>query len=72
MGKEIWLLIAIIGGAFVMALLFLGIVILCRRYHTRRTSERPTYPKVVQETAPAGITSELLANASKLACLLVK
>ncbi|KAF7130211.1 hypothetical protein RHSIM_Rhsim10G0008500 [Rhododendron simsii] len=63
MGKEIWLLIAIIGGAFVMALLFLGIVILCRRYRTRRTSERPTYPKVVQETAPAGISSELLANA---------
>lgn len=63
MWKERWLLIGIIGGAIVILLLVLGILISFRRYRSRPTLEQTAYPKVVQETAPSGISSELLANA---------
>ncbi|GFY87334.1 leucine-rich repeat protein kinase family protein [Actinidia rufa] len=62
-GKEVWVLIGVIGGAIAVVLFLLGILILCRRCCSRRTLEQHTVPKVVQETPPAGISSELLANA---------
>ncbi|KAI8029728.1 putative inactive leucine-rich repeat receptor-like protein kinase [Camellia lanceoleosa] len=64
-GKEIWVLIGVIGGAIIVTvLLVLGLLILYRRYHSRGTLGQHTKSKViVQETTPGGISSELLANA---------
>ncbi|CAL5368501.1 unnamed protein product [Camellia sinensis] len=64
-GKEIWVLIGVIGGAIIVTvLLILGLLILYRRYHSRGTLGQHTMPKViVHETTPGGISSELLANA---------
>ncbi|XP_028075260.1 probable inactive leucine-rich repeat receptor-like protein kinase At3g03770 [Camellia sinensis] len=64
-GKEIWVLIGVIGGAIIVTvLLVLGLLILYRRYHSRGTLGQHTMPKViVHETTPGGISSELLANA---------
>lgn len=66
-GREVGLLVAVIGGAIlVMGLLALGVIYLCRRYRSRRTFEQNTFSKVMQDNIPTGVSSEVLANASKL------
>ncbi|KAL6960446.1 hypothetical protein U1Q18_038211 [Sarracenia purpurea var. burkii] len=61
--KETWVLIGVIGGTLFTVVLVLGFLILFRRYHSRGTLERHLVQKVVQETSPAGISSEIIANA---------
>ncbi|XP_052198162.1 probable inactive leucine-rich repeat receptor-like protein kinase At3g03770 [Diospyros lotus] len=61
--NKIGVLIGVIGGAILIVLAAIGLVILCRRYRSRETLEQHSLPKVPLETSPAGISSELLANA---------
>lgn len=66
-GRKIGLLASIIFGAvLVLVLLAFGVLIFCRRNCKRRQHEQNTRPKIVQDNAPTGVSSEVLANASKL------
>ncbi|KGN63181.1 probable inactive leucine-rich repeat receptor-like protein kinase At3g03770 isoform X1 [Cucumis sativus] len=62
--KEKLLIVAFISGAIiVIVLLALGVFFLYRRLCKRTVQEQPVPPKVVQESSPATVPSELLANA---------
>lgn len=54
----------VIGLALVIVLSVLG-VFLCRKYQLRKTSEHHLLPKTAQDNSTSGVSSELLANASK-------
>lgn len=60
-------LIGVIGGiAFVVVLLTIFLLVLRRRYSAREEAVvQHTLPKLVQQSAPSGMSLELLANASK-------
>lgn len=65
--KSIGVLIAVIVGAvLILVLLALGSLVLFRRYSKGATFEQRTRPKLVQDNPLAGVSSEVLANASKL------
>lgn len=65
-GRDIEVVVAVIGGAvLVMVLLGLGVLLLCKRCRSRRTQKQHVLSKNVQDNTPTGISSELLANASK-------
>ncbi|KAA8530118.1 hypothetical protein F0562_004827 [Nyssa sinensis] len=62
--KGIGVLVGVIGGTFIgMVLLAVGLFILYRRYCSQGALEQHTLPNVVQDDTPAGISSEILANA---------
>ena len=64
-GRDIAVEVAVISGAvLVMVLLGLGVLLLCKRCRSR-TQEQHVLSKNVQANTPTGISSELLANASK-------
>ncbi|KAG6720216.1 hypothetical protein I3842_03G048000 [Carya illinoinensis] len=52
----------ILGACLVMLLLVVGALLLCRKFSSR-THKQHILPKLVQENIPAGVSSELLANA---------
>ncbi|KAG7985863.1 hypothetical protein I3843_03G048900 [Carya illinoinensis] len=62
-GRKIAVVVAVILGAcLVMLLLVVGALLLCRKFSSR-THKQHILPKLVQENIPAGVSSELLANA---------
>ncbi|XP_031282219.1 probable inactive leucine-rich repeat receptor-like protein kinase At3g03770 [Pistacia vera] len=64
MGREIGFLIAIICGVVLTVVLaVVGALIFCRRYRKTVKFEQYTRPKAVQDNSPAGVSSEVLANA---------
>lgn len=66
-GREIGLIAAIAFGAvLVLVLSAFGVIIYCKRCCTKGRQEQSTRPKIVQDNAPTGVSSEVLANASKL------
>lgn len=65
-GRDIAVIVALITGAVLLVvILAFGALFLCRKYRSRRTHEQHILPKIVQDNAPTGVSSELLANASK-------
>lgn len=63
-GREIGLIAAIAFGAvLVLVLLAFGVIIYHRRCCTKGRKEQSTRPKIVQDNAPTGVSSEVLANA---------
>ncbi|KAJ8768146.1 hypothetical protein K2173_021086 [Erythroxylum novogranatense] len=63
-GRTIGVLVAIIGGVVLVVGLFLfAFPIFRRRYCSSKTTEQNIVSKVVQDTTPAGVPSEILANA---------
>ena len=56
--------VAIIVG-LVLVLLVSG-VFLCKKCHSRKTTKEDVLPKILQGNSTAGVSSEILANASKL------
>jgi hypothetical protein len=64
--RAVGILVAAIGGAvLVISLLALLVVFLRRRYRSRRTFKQNIISKVEQDNIPTGVSSEVLANASK-------
>jgi hypothetical protein len=64
--RTVGILVAAIGGAvLVISLLALLVVFLRRRYRSRRTFKQNIISKVEQDNIPTGVSSEVLANASK-------
>ncbi|KAI3473857.1 hypothetical protein Pfo_028038 [Paulownia fortunei] len=63
--KEIAILAGVIGGIviIVVILLVVGLLFFCKRHRTQQTLIQHIAPKVKQDDAPSGISSELLANA---------
>lgn len=66
--KEIAILAGVIGGIviIVVILLVVGLLLFCKRQRTQQTLVQHIAPKIKQDDPPSGISSELLANASKL------
>lgn len=65
--REIGVLVAVIFGAVVvLGLLALGVLFLCRKVRSKKTYEHNIIAKVVQDSAPTGVSSDVLASASKL------
>ncbi|GMY13134.1 probable inactive leucine-rich repeat receptor-like protein kinase At3g03770 isoform X2 [Fagus crenata] len=63
-GRYIAVAVAIISGAvLVIVLSAFGVLLLCRRYRSRRTHEQHLLSKNVQDNTPTGVSSELLASA---------
>ncbi|GLT54715.1 hypothetical protein SLA2020_278930 [Shorea laevis] len=63
-GRDIAVIVALITGAVLLVvILAFGALFLCRKYRSRRTHEQHILPKIVQDNAPTGVSSELLANA---------
>lgn len=65
--KEIWFLIGVFGGLIVAILFAVGLFVLYKRYRSQEISDKHMVPKAVPEASPAGISSELLANARLIA-----
>ncbi|KAB1211771.1 hypothetical protein CJ030_MR6G025620 [Morella rubra] len=64
-GRDIAVLVAVISGTVLLIiLLVLGVLFLLRRCRLRRMHEQHLLPKIVQDNAPTGVSSELLANAT--------
>ncbi|CAK9167519.1 unnamed protein product [Ilex paraguariensis] len=63
-GKNVGLLVGVIGGIFVvMVLLACAFLVLCRRYCPRGTSEQHLLHKSVEDNSVTGFPSQLLTNA---------
>uniref|UniRef100_A0A1D1ZLW6 Putative inactive leucine-rich repeat receptor-like protein kinase At3g03770 n=1 Tax=Anthurium amnicola TaxID=1678845 RepID=A0A1D1ZLW6_9ARAE len=63
--KDMGVLISVIGGAFIVVLLFLLVFLfLCRRHCQRAAADQRLLQKPVPDNSPTGFSSELLANAS--------
>lgn len=65
--KKIAVLVGVVGGiAIVVVLLAVGFLLIFRQKHRAQgTLDHHTLPKIVQDASQGGISSELLANASK-------
>lgn len=64
--KEIGVYVGVVGGTVIVVILVLSLLVLSRRYTSREAIVQHTLPKIMQCDTPSGISSEVLANASKL------
>ncbi|KAG6716192.1 hypothetical protein I3842_04G035000 [Carya illinoinensis] len=65
-GRDIAVVVGVIIGACLVTVLFvLGVLLLFKKCRSKRTREQHILPKIVHENMPSGVSSELLANASK-------
>ncbi|KAJ9140188.1 hypothetical protein P3X46_030864 [Hevea brasiliensis] len=63
-GKDVGIVVGVAAGIlFVLVLLALGFLLVCRRYCPRGMSEQHLLHKVVQENSAAGLSSEILTGA---------
>jgi hypothetical protein len=65
-GSDIAVIVALVTGAVLLGvILAFGALFLFRKYRSRRTHEQHILPKIAQDNASTGVSSEFLANASK-------
>lgn len=63
-GKEVVILVGVIGGFFAVVLVFgFGFLLVCRRYCSSGSSERHLLCKDVHDTSARGFSSDVLASA---------
>lgn len=67
--KTIGVYIGVVGGTVVVVILLLSLLVMRRKYSSREATVQHTLPKIMQYDTPSGISSEVLASASKLVCM---
>lgn len=63
-GKNVGILIGVIGGIFVVSVfLAFGLLVMCRRYYPRGVSEQHLLHKAAQDNPATGFSSDILTSA---------